>query len=78
MGRILSRNEDRGESNLDDEEDQGLDVQVVQPPGEHDYGPGPSGVEPVNFNVVNQVCVKITYNLLILRLTMLRLFLKNL
>ncbi len=43
MGRILSRNEDRGDSELDDEDDQRpAVVQVDQPPGEHDYGPGPS------------------------------------
>jgi hypothetical protein len=43
MGRILSRNEDRGDSELDEEDDQRpAVVQVDQPPGEHDYGPGPS------------------------------------
>ena len=46
MGRILSRNEDRSDPGLDDEEGPSA---VDQPPGEHDYGPGPSGLEQVSF-----------------------------
>ena len=60
MGRILSRNEDRGDPGLGDDEDQGPStVQVDQPPGEHDYGPGPSGVEQVTiFDAENHFLLK--------------------